>query len=313
MFKAPLYDKAAEAPEGGKARWVTASDGVRLRYAWWDKGTKGTVLIFPGRTEFIEKYGRAVGEFQRRGYASVVIDWRGQGLADRLTPTRMLGHVGLFSDYQLDIAAVLAAIKPLNLPQPLYLCAHSMGGAIGLRALQAGLPVARTVFTAPMFGMMIDPMLRPLLQAVAAGTRSLGLGEEFAPGTGGQSYIESHGFDGNPLTSDAETFAYMARQIERHPGLSLGGPSVHWFYEALTESRSLMKSAPPDHAALCFLGSEEAVVDKRDVVALMDRWPRGTVTIMPGAKHEIMMETPAIRATFFEKTDTFFGDGSVAA
>ncbi|HBN30322.1 MAG TPA: alpha/beta hydrolase, partial [Rhodobacteraceae bacterium] len=105
MLTAPLYNDAAEAPPGGKARWVTTSDDIRLRFAWWDVGEKGTVLIFPGRTEFVEKYGRTVRDFLDADYASVVIDWRGQGLSDRLTPNRLLGHVGQFSDYQLDIAA----------------------------------------------------------------------------------------------------------------------------------------------------------------------------------------------------------------
>jgi len=306
MLTAPLYNDAAGAPPGGKARWVTTSDNIRLRFAWWDVGEKGTVLIFPGRTEFVEKYGRTVRDFLDADYASVVIDWRGQGLSDRLTPNRLLGHVGQFSDYQLDIAAVLNALAGLDLPQPFYLCAHSMGGAIALRALQGGLPVKRSVFTAPMWGMMIDPILRPLASAVARGTLFLGLGEEFAPGTGGQNYIESHKFEGNPLTSDPEMFAYMSGLMTTYPGLSIGGPSVHWFHEALAECNQLMKSTPPDHDALCFLGSEETVIDKRDVARFMDKWPRGRVEINHGAKHEVMMETPAIRANFMAETAAFF-------
>lgn len=308
MLTAPLYAKDAEAPEGGKARWVTTADGVRLRIAWWGKGDKGTVLIFPGRTEFIEKYGRTVADFARLGYASLVIDWRGQGLSDRLAPNRMLGHVGSFNDYQMDVAALIEAESTLNLPKPLFLCAHSMGGAIALRALQGGLPVKRTVLSAPMFGMMIDPILRPLVQALASGTKTIGLGAEFAPGTSGESYIESHGFDGNPLTTDPEVFAYMARLAQKHPGLSLGGPSIQWLHEALIECRHLMKSEPPDHSALCFVGTEETVIDKRDVSAYLDRWPKSRLEMIHGAKHEVMMETDVIRGEFMAKTDAFFSD-----
>jgi len=306
MLKAPLYDRDAEAPEGGNARWATASDGVRLRYAWWDQGKKGTVLFFPGRTEFVEKYGRAVGQFAQRGYASVVIDWRGQGLSDRLAPNRLLGHVGQFGDYQLDVAAVLAAIAPLNLPKPYYLCAHSMGGAIALRAIAAGLPVARSLLASPMFGMIINPLLRPIAQAIASGATSLGLGAAFAPGTGGQAYIDNQKFEANALTSDRQSYAYMTGLVKKHPGLGLGGPSIHWVHEALVESRGLMKTTPPDCQALCILGSDESVIDKRDCTAYMARWPKGELTVISGARHELMMETPDIQHQFYTSADGFF-------
>jgi uncharacterized membrane protein YbhN (UPF0104 family) len=41
----------------------------------------------------------------------LTIDWRGQGLADRMLPDRRIGHVGKFSDYQTDLAAVLRLVS----------------------------------------------------------------------------------------------------------------------------------------------------------------------------------------------------------
>jgi lysophospholipase len=76
LDNAPLYSDVAEGPEGGKAYWVTARDGVRLRVAAWAKGTKGTVLLMPGRTEYVEKYGRIAGDLAAEGFAMMAIDWR---------------------------------------------------------------------------------------------------------------------------------------------------------------------------------------------------------------------------------------------
>ncbi len=306
MSDVPLYSKLAEAPPGGRASWIEAEDGVRLRMAAWAKGEKGTVLIFPGRTEFIEKYGRTVGDFADRGYASVVIDWRGQGLSDRLVSNRKLGYVGQFTDYQLDIAAMMAEIKRLEMPEPYYLCAHSMGGTIGLRSLQNKLDVRRTVFSAPMWGLTIDPMWRPLVQAVAAGSKTFGLGEEFAPGTGPLNYLQSNEYEDNVLTSSADTWAYLVAMVDAHPGLEIGGPSIHWLYEALTETRELAGMDPPNHEILCLIGSDERVVDKRDVLDYMEKWPEGHVGIVTGARHEILMETPAIRKRSHDMIDAFF-------
>ena len=75
---------------------------------------------------------------QDRGYASLAIDWRGQGIADRMTPNRAIGHVGHFNDYQKDLAAVLTYARERDLPKPYFMIGHSMGGCIGLRSLIEG-------------------------------------------------------------------------------------------------------------------------------------------------------------------------------
>src|SRR5690606_29166109 len=49
-------------PEGGAARWSTTPDGARLRVFTWGEGARGTVFLFNGRTEFVEKYFEVVGE-----------------------------------------------------------------------------------------------------------------------------------------------------------------------------------------------------------------------------------------------------------
>ena len=116
---APLYDDIAPGPSGGAAWWLKAADGVRIRMGYWPcENARGTVLLYCGRTEYVEKYASTAGEFARRGYATVAIDWRGQGLADRLGPDIRVGHVEDFSDYLLDSDAVVAAtchalIEPL--------------------------------------------------------------------------------------------------------------------------------------------------------------------------------------------------------
>lgn len=308
MTSAPLYSTMAEAPPDGKAIWIEASDGVRLRLALWQEGAKGTVLLFTGRTEFIEKYGRVVGEFRRRGFATAVIDWRGQGLSDRLLPNRQLGHVDEFEDYQRDVAAMLAAVMEFDLPRPYFLIAHSMGGTIGFRSLRGVLPVKKAVFTSPLWGLRMDPLIRPIVQAVAAGTKTVGMGAEFAPGTGPDNYIRTHGFADNSLTSDADTFAYLERQIAANPGLTIGGPSIHWLYEALNETRFVSKASAPCQKTLCLMGSDETVVDPRAVVQRMESWPSGALEIIKGGRHELLMETPEIRQQTFDRIEVFFTD-----
>jgi lysophospholipase len=55
---AVFHADLAEGPETGRAWQATAADGTRLRIATWAAGDRGTVLVFPGRNEHVEKYGR---------------------------------------------------------------------------------------------------------------------------------------------------------------------------------------------------------------------------------------------------------------
>jgi lysophospholipase len=140
---APLHADVAEAPDGGGAFWLRTQDGLRLRAAVWGGGTRGTAVVFPGRTEFIEKYGRVVGRLRAFGLSVAVIDWRGQGLSARNPAAPHLGHVEDFRHYQHDVAALLAHPEVERLPGPRHLVAHSMGGCIGLRTLLEGAHFSR--------------------------------------------------------------------------------------------------------------------------------------------------------------------------
>lgn len=167
LSAAPLFTDVHPAPLDGMAFWATAADGVRIRLGVWQPNTaKGTVLLFPGRTEYIEKYAPSAGDLAKRGFATIAVDWRGQGLADRLLDNGRMGHVDAFSDYQRDVNAVVAAARELGLPEPFFLLGHSMGGCIGLRALYEGLPVRAAAFSGPMWGIRISAHLRPVAWAL---------------------------------------------------------------------------------------------------------------------------------------------------
>lgn len=304
--QAPLFAEIAQGPDGGHALWVTAKDGARLRVALWPKGAHGTVLMFPGRTEYIEKYGRTAAEFAARGFACAVIDWRGQGLADRPEPDRNLGHVEAFSDYQQDVAALMAAVKAEGMPGPYYLVTHSMGGCIGLRALMDGLDVKAAVFSAPMWGIRFAPGVQPMARALSRAARMLRQAMYYAPGTGPDTYVLTAPFFGNVLTRDPETYAMMQNQLRQHPELSLGGPSLHWLDEAMMECAEVSDRPSPKVPALCFLGKEEKVVDAAAIHDRMARWPDGQLELVPDAEHEVIMEVDATRRRFYDLATALF-------
>ena len=69
-------------PNGAVAGVFNARGGIRIRYARWDTTAErrlGTVCLFHGRAEFIEKYFETITDLRRRGFAVATMDWRGQG------------------------------------------------------------------------------------------------------------------------------------------------------------------------------------------------------------------------------------------
>ncbi|MCU4653642.1 alpha/beta hydrolase [Roseibacterium sp. SDUM158016] len=289
---APFLSDVAEGPEGAEAWWVTSADGTRLRLGIWPAGEKGTVLLFPGRTEYLEKYGRVAADLAAAGFGMVAFDWRGQGLADRPQHRRDMGHVVSFDEYRQDVEAFRTALDTLGVAGPFHIVAHSMGGAIGLRALHDGLPVRGAAFTGPMWGIQMTPFLKSIAGIVLGLAGPLGFGTTFAPTTGPWQPME---FAENPLTTDRAQFDYMSRQMEEHPELVLGGPSVLWVKAALEETRALMAMPAPDVPALTIFGSSESIVEVPAIRTRMRTWPNGRLLELSGARHEVLMEAPELR------------------
>lgn len=306
---APLFDDVRAGPDTGAAYWATTSDGVRVRLGVWPKAdARGTVLLFPGRTEYIEKYGDAAHELAARGLATIAIDWRGQGLADRLLEEPRVGHVVDFIDYQKDVAAMVALAAGLDLPKPYFLLAHSMGGAIGLRSLVDGLDVQAAAFTGPMWGIRIATHMRPLAWAMGRLMPALGKGHHLPPTLTLDPYVKSADFKGNMLTTDPDMYQMMRDQLAAHPDLSLGGPSFIWLNEALEETTELASHASPNIPCVTFLGSNERIVGISRIKDRMGRWPNSELVMIPNGEHEVLMEKPEMRAPVFDKiAKTFLG------
>ncbi len=305
---APLFEDVAGGPAGGVAHWLTTEDGKRIRVAHWlpEGDARGTVVLFPGRTEYIEKYGDTAKEFVNRGFASLAVDWRGQGLADRLLDDPRIGHVEQFTDYQHDVRAALELAEQLELPKPWHVVGHSMGGAIGLRAVLEGADFATCAFTGPMWGIFFTPIMKPLSQLTAYWGPRLGLGEKKPPTTSLESYVVSQPFEGNVLTRDPAMYRMMQDQLAAHPELALGAPSTIWLREALDECSWLMEQTAPDIPALTYLGSHEQIVDRKAIRARMADWPSGTLVEIPDGEHEVLMEAPEVRGPVFDQLAAHF-------
>ena len=298
MQEAPLHLEIAEAPKGGTAQWIHANDGVRLRIGLWPGSSepKGTLLIFPGRTEYIEKYGRTLADLADLGFYMLVIDWRGQGLSQRVAEDQKVGHVDVFSDYHRDVAAMVQTARELELPEPWHLIGHSLGACIGLRAISDGLLVSSCTFTGPMWRLNLPLLKRAAGWPASWAAQAIGKGEVLAPGTDSSSYVLSTPFEENRLTNDPDMYDYFIHQAQTLTDHQIGGPSMGWLFQTLKETRALTNIQTPSIPCLAFCGDQDQVVDVSAARDLVARWPNGRFKLIKNGKHDLFSEAFDVRS-----------------
>lgn len=307
LASAPYHASIPNEPVA-QAYWGKAADGINIRVAHWAvPDSKGTILMFPGRSEYIEKYAVTAGDFAEHGYGMFAIDWRGQGLADRLVNNPLAGYIADFADYQKDLAAAREIAVELDLPKPWYLLGHSMGGCIGLRALLEGLPVKAAAFSGPMWGLGSTPLVRTFGKWLGCAVSAVGQGHLFAPGASDKIYVLEDPFEENLLTTDRAMYVRMQEQARANPELMIAGFTYRWAYEALKECARLKKAPSPDIPCFTILGTDEDIVNPLGVTDRMDRWPNGTLMMIDKGQHEVLMDSAAMRGPAIAGMAALFG------
>jgi lysophospholipase len=304
----------AAIPAEAAARYVAATGygflertGARLRHALWSPpaNPRGTVVLMPGRTEFLEKYAtEVVGELLARGWAVMSMDWRGQGLSSRMLADRDKGHIDDFATYVADFQFFLEQLVAPAAARPVLALCHSMGSHLVLRALAENGPgpFAAAMFVSPMTGLSQEWMLRSLLAVVP---RWLGVEERYLPGNGPYGAAAKK-FDGNVLTSDERRFRFTEQWFAADRRLTLGGPTIGWGRQA-ARSMSLLRTPGflerIDLPAVVVSAEADTLVDPATHPEVARRMRRGEFVSVAGSRHEILMETDAIRARFWEVFD----------
>jgi len=301
-------------PQGGRPRWLKLPEGIRLRATEWtpqDAGIaqpRATVFVFSGRTECVEKYFEVIGELLSRGFAVATMDWRGQGLSERLLEDPRKGHIDDFASYARDLDFFMEEIGS-SMPRPHLALAHSMGGHILLRMAHDRPELFEAIIlSSPMLGLMLGgPLVRKGLRAFASLLVRCGAAHRYVPG-GTSEAVDGTAFDQNILTSDPERYAMMVALAKAEPLLGLGAPTLGWLDAAF---RSMEIASDPAflrriEVPLLVLGAgSDTLVDSEAARQAARLIPQAEFVNVAGSKHEILMERDPFRTQFWRAFDSF--------
>ncbi|MEO0982737.1 MAG: alpha/beta hydrolase [Pseudomonadota bacterium] len=291
-----------DRPDGAEIVLFDGLEGRCLRAciapAPIDRPTRGTAIVCPGRTEFIEKYFEVARDLQSRGFAVLILDWPGQGLSDRLLDDSLKGHIDRFDTFMNALRAGLERAEE-RLPKPYVCVAHSMGGGIALAAIiEQYVKVAAAAFSAPMWGIRGRFWgIRYLVWAM----RVLGRADNYAQQPGPPETFET-----NIVTHDEKRWRVQQALVEAAPDLGLGPVTWGWLGAVLNIFDTFAKPAKIrgiDIPVLVATASEEKLVDNAAHARIAGQLPNAEHIIVEGARHEILMETDEMRDQFWDAFD----------
>lgn len=289
--------------------WWVAADGVTLREAAWsvEGEPTGTLLLLPGHQEFAEKYAELANWAVSGHWEARLLEWRGQGLSDRVLNDVQMAHHADFAVPARDLADWLAQ-RGEPFARPLIVVAHSLGAHLALRALvdQPRTPIDGLVLSAPMLMPSTRPFPSAVARRIAALAVRLGLGERYALGQGPYSR-DSHRFDGNPVTTDRRRWAVHHDYFQDRPELVLGGVTWGWL-DAAQRSWRIIDARAPDAVrvpVLILSAPDDRMVVSRLHSGFCSRLEDCELVEFPGARHELFMEADGHRQRVLEHVQRF--------
>lgn len=330
-----------EWPLPSNLQMFEGANGAMLRYAFWPAPNPaeraGVVVFFQGRTEFIEKNIYTYRDLIDRNYEVWTLDWRGQGLSERLlTDEPERGHIDSYDTYLADAEIFLNEIVKLDSidsPQKILL-AHSMGGAIGtLYLMEHDDAFDKAVFSSPMirlpggvdnwavrFGNWAKKSLNPAICAGPLGdiTDDCSWTSEFKDGVDVCAIADQAPEEGliNPKKTEryshdfkkiAEVECLIANNRPSVPSLGLGGTTSGWLRQSYKATDQINKAKADLKTPLLIIGgSQDKIVSNagQDDFCDVDN-PACCRLEIEGAGHELLIESEPFRAEFFDAFRSF--------
>jgi lysophospholipase len=291
-------------------------DGLKIRFARYTcggKGCRGLVVLLGGRSEFIEKYKETVDELLSRKLDVVTFDWRGQGLSDRMLPNRYKGYVETYDDYLMDLAGFMKKHVPEETDLPVWMLAHSMGGHIALRYLHDHPGrIHKAVLTSPLMDIAGPAFMTQTMKVITKIAVKSGFKKKYATRANDFNSSKKR-FSGNRLTRDPHRFQKTMQMIADNPKVAIGGVTFGWLDAMFNSIEHVWSDGYLEsiHTPVIMIsaGGDE-IVSLSAQKKVCRRMPNCQLVMIPGALHELLIETDTVQKKIWQIFDGFISDAS---
>ena len=280
--------------------------GLKLKYFFHkNPNNHKSLLIVPGRTEPAYKYAELIYDLKDSGFDIFIMDLQGQGESSRILADSQKGHVINFYNYVADMEEFIKKVVVSKATKPLYLIAHSMGGAISTLYMNRNPNVIKkAVLVAPMFEMNTHPYSEAVARIYSKFLISVGKGNHYAPGYG--PFVASeHSFETNVLTRSKVRFEQSKNIFISFPKLTVSGPTAKWVNESLKTTRKIDRIHLETPVLILQAGQDRIVNPGRQ--ESFCRKGGCELINFHDANHEILMEKDSIRNEALKEIESFFG------
>ena len=275
--------------------------------AYPTENARGAIVISHGFCESIEKYKEMIYYFVKAGFQVYLADHRGHGRSRRDTAHPNMVHIKHFTDYTEDLHSFITEIvKPSAGSLPLYLYAHSMGGAIGVLYLETWPDTfKKAVLNAPMLRINMGPFPLSLALALAFIMKKLHREEHYAPGqhafVSGERYTESG-------SACEERFQYYQDKKDTNACFQTSGSSYGWAYESIHACSQMLKKencARIPIPVLVFQAEKDILIKASGLRRFLKYTKSASLIKIPGSKHEIYNSTASVLKAYYRAVFTF--------
>jgi lysophospholipase len=174
-----------------------------------------------------------------------------------------------------------------------------MGGTLNALTLaRGGHGFDAALLTAPMMGVAAVRALPVIGHLIARTFSGLGLGGGYVVRHGGFDPMRGP-FATNDLTHDEGRYERFRDQLRACPDLALGGVTWGWLLFALDACAALARRGAAEAIGIplsIVTAGDERLVMNPPARRFALRAPRGRYLEIPGAWHEVLMETDDVRA-----------------
>ena len=170
----------------------------------------------------------------------------------------------------------------------------------------------RVFLSAPMVALDRQPLSMAGMARVAEALSFFGLGQ-MPVGRKADKPISEATFPGNPLTGDLIRYMRSVDVVRARPDLEIGVPTVRWAASAFGAMAEAAQDSFPARIRVPLLilaAARDEVVSTAATEQLGLRMRTGRHVVIAGARHELFMETDAIRGQVFAAFDAFITEQS---